>query len=247
MTSFEPPEIDEVRVLWRDEHALVVDKPWGVLVHNSAFAGPKERSLKQALEAQEGPPLQPLHRLDRGTSGATVFLRDARTQEDWRAALEAGAKVYLAVVRGHATFPETVIERPLRDERGVEQPARSVARVVAQSPVARCSLVEVKIETGRTHQIRRHLSGLHHPVVGDTTHGDTKFNRAIGELLGRRRLLLHAWTLHLRHPVTGALHQWTADLTGEREEDLVRLFPDTLPLSASSWNPSASSTPSGSA
>lgn len=237
MTSFEPPAVERVEVLWRDDHALAVDKPWGLLVHNSSFAGPKERSLKQAIEAQEGVPLQPLHRLDRGTSGVLLFLRDPKTQSQWGEALDAGTKSYLAVVRGHATFGETRIERALRDERGVEQEAVSVARVRAHSPLARCSLVDVRIETGRTHQIRRHLSGLHHPVVGDTTHGDTKFNREIGGLLGRRRLLLHAWMLHLRHPHTGAEHVWYAPPRGERLEDLERLFPNHLPSAPGPWHP----------
>jgi tRNA pseudouridine65 synthase len=202
MTDFVPPEIGELTLLHEDDDIIVVDKPWGALVHNSSFAGPRERSLKQALEAQTGLALQPLHRLDRGTSGLVIFLKNKQAFAEWSAALGADTtqKQYLSIARGRLKSDGISVVRPLKDDKGVVYHAQSTIWTLATSEIERCSLVYVTIFTGRTHQIRRHLVHLRHPVVGDSVHGDTKFNRAFRESTGLARLALHAHSLTMTTP-----------------------------------------------
>ncbi len=230
MTAFVPPSVDEVRVLWRQDDIVAVDKPWGLLVHNSAYAGKPERSLKQVLACQLGRKVQPVHRLDRGTSGVVWFVvaPTAERVSAWSRALasDSASKRYLALVRGRPTFGEIHVDTPIRGEDGSEQPAASCVRVIARSDVERCSLVEVQIHTGRRHQIRRHLAHLRHPVINDSRHGDAKFNRALRASLGLERLALHAWSVTLTPPGSSEPLTVETPLTGPLADAARRLFGD---------------------
>jgi len=200
-----PPQIP---VLWQDDTALAVLKPSGILVHNSAWSGPREESLRSQLVQALGAPLHPVHRLDRGASGVVLFARGPEPARQWQAAWQSPdtVKEYLALVRGHLT--EAVqVDHPIRDRRTgrsdeVARPARSQVTPVACSPHERCSLVRVRLFTGRRHQVRRHLKHLSHPLVGDTTWGKGDVNRHFRERYGLHRLALHAERLVLVHPVT---------------------------------------------
>ena len=187
------------RVLWEGEGALAVEKRSGELVHNSHFAGPKEFSLKQRLGQAVGRRVYPVHRLDRGTSGIVVFSRESADVGVWQAAVGAGEKEYLAIVRGRMREPHLVV-RPVRDESGVERSARSAIVPLAVSAVERVTLVGLRLFTGRHHQARRHCVHLRHPIVGDSTHGDTKFNRAFRASTDFDRLGLHAYRLAIVSP-----------------------------------------------
>ena len=215
----EAPELT-LTVLHLDEHLAVIDKPPGLLVHRTALDAHEERFALQLLRDQLGRPVWPVHRLDKGTSGLLVFALDADTASRLGQAFEQGEprKRYLALVRG---WPEDagVIEHPLA--RDPERPSqgqvlldartdyRCLARVAwpfsvdGRFPESRYALVEAAPHTGRRHQIRRHFKHIAHPLVGDATHGKGAHNRAVAEFLGLQRLLLHAWTLALRHPHTG--------------------------------------------
>lgn len=210
------------KVVWRGDTAVAVDKPSGMLVHNSGYAGPRERSLRQELGEELGRRVFPVHRVDRGTSGLVLLALEQHHVAAWQAALSRpdAAKMYLALVRGHVAEPVFDLEYALRTEEEevpTVQAARSLIVRVAASPVARCSLVAARIATGRRHQIRRHLAHLRHPVVNDARHGDSRFSRALrAELallaaasaaeLGRpeplpfERMALHAWRLELESP-----------------------------------------------
>jgi len=171
--------------------------------------------------------VHPVHRLDRGASGVLVFgLAPEATRRLAAAFAERRVrKEYLAVVRG--VPPESgTIDHPLPPESGIG--ARLEARTsfvrlaeielpypVGRYPVARYALVRAVPETGRMHQIRRHLAHLRHPIVGDVNHGDGKHNRLFRERLGVRRLLLHARGLELPHPGTGERVWIEAPLPGE--------------------------------
>lgn len=230
MTAFEPPRVDSVPVLWRSETAVAVAKPWGLLVHNSTYAGRPERSLKQVLETQLGRSVQPIHRLDRGTSGVVLFALDPTPDRvsAWSTALGAPdtEKRYLALVRGRPAFESIEVDSPIRGEDGSEQPARSHFEVLARSSVERVSLVEAHIETGRRHQIRRHLAHLRHPVVNDSRHGDARFNRDLRARTRLARLALHGWCLSLTPPEEPARVCIQCPLVSDLASTFEQLFPN---------------------
>jgi tRNA pseudouridine65 synthase len=218
------------RVLWQDDTALVADKPSGQLVHNSAWAGPREQTLRSALVARLGEALHPVNRLDRGASGLVLLSRGPAAARRWQAVWHApdADKSYLALVRGHLREAVTV-DHPLRDNRAggsaaVARPARSHVTPVACSTRARCSLVRIRLYTGRRHQARRHLKHLAHPIVGDTTWGKGDVNRHFRARYGLRRLALHAEALRLPHPDTGARLTWSAPLPPDLRAVLTQLF-----------------------
>lgn len=200
-------------ILGRWGSLVGVAKPSGVLVHNSTWAGPRETSLREMLVAELGQQLFPLHRLDRGTSGVVLFVTDKSAVEPWRARLakegdDAAQKTYLALVRGR-TLELGLVDHPVRSagkrSRGERKEARSVIDAATLSAQDRCSLVVVRPLTGRHHQIRQHLSHLHHPVLGDATHGDVRENRRYRETWGLDRLALHALSVELADDDGGRL------------------------------------------
>jgi len=165
------------------------------------------------LERQLGSRLLGVHRLDRATSGVLIFAKHASSAQQLSSEFRDRqvVKKYLALVRGHVPLsPDwTVIDRPLTKllktgEESERKPALSFYRSlqnltypypVGRYPEARYSLLEVKIETGLTHQIRRHLAGISHPIVGDTAYGDGRHNQATREHWGIQRLFLHSTQL----------------------------------------------------
>ncbi|MBA1148608.1 pseudouridylate synthase [Ectothiorhodospiraceae bacterium WFHF3C12] len=209
-----PEPVDwHLPVVYRDEQYVVVDKPSGMLVHRTALDPERDVAL-QRVRDQLGRRVYPVHRLDRPTSGLLAFALDPAAAEALAEAFRQRGveKRYLAVVRGW-TPQDGEIDRPLRDkERGVEQPAltryRRLATVelpipVSRYPAARYSLLEIRPATGRHHQIRRHLSGISHPLIGDTTHGKGAHNRLFRQHFDVHRLLLRAAGFAFIHPYNG--------------------------------------------
>ncbi len=223
-----------LKILYQDDHYVAVYKPAGLLVHRTGLARESDAAL-QRLRDQLGRVVYPVHRLDRATAGVLVFALSREAMSSLMARFEAGEveKSYLAVVRGYT--PESgCIERPLKLEKGVErtQPARTDYRrlatvelpiPVARYPAARYSLVEVFPRTGRYHQIRRHCNGESHPVVGDTTHGDSDHNRLFRQHFNCHRLLLLARSLVFEHPVTGEIVTIRAEPDAEWQALMARL------------------------
>lgn len=209
-------------LLARHDDVCFVDKPSGMLVHNSAWAGPRERTLVEQVTATIGAGWHPLHRLDRQTSGVLAFAR-AEHVARLQLALATADKRYWALVRGHVHASVTV-DHPIVDvEHGerVARAARSTVTPLAMSPIERCSLVEVRLLTGRRHQARRHLKHLSHPVLGDATHGKGPLNREFRARHGLQRMGLHARTLVLDG--RGATSPLPADLLAICQ----RLFPSS--------------------
>jgi tRNA pseudouridine65 synthase len=236
--------------LYDDEWLLAVHKPAGLLVHRSPIDKHEtEFALQYARQMNNGGHVYPLHRLDRPTSGVLVFAKDPHTASALGKAMMAGAvrKTYLAMVRGWT--PETgVIDHPLRDEpedrrRKEELQTVREARTryrrlaVTEIPVrieghstSRYSLVELHPETGRKHQLRRHMKHINHPIIGDAYHGRGRHNRYFAERFGQGRLMLAATGLSFPHPVTGELMTLEAGL----EESFLRvltIFENNLPPS----------------
>ena len=167
-------------MLWRDEHAAAVHKPSGMLSHNSAWAGPSERAFVQAARDLLGCRIWLAQRLDRGTSGVMLVTFAPGDVRAWVEAIAAGTKRYLAITRGRLRQP-AMVDKPLKDDKGVTRDARTDVEPLAISGVERVSLVRCALHHGRIHQARRHLNRLSHPVVNDANHGDTRFNRAFRE------------------------------------------------------------------
>ena len=201
-----------IEVLHRDNRMVVVAKPSGLMVHRTNIS--RDRVfLSELLREQLGQRVWTVHRLDRATSGVLLCALDAETAGELGKQFMAGTveKRYLAVVRGWID-DEGIIDRPLKHERRGDQEAVTRFRCLARTEIdeavpphatARYSLVELEPETGRRHQLRRHLNGIAHPIIGDVNHGDRRHNRLFKMKFGSHRLLLHAERLAFDHPDHG--------------------------------------------
>ncbi len=213
-------------LLYADPSAVVIDKPAGLLVHTSAWAGPPETTVLDLVRARYGRDLHPVHRLDRQTSGVLLFARGGDAVARWQASLSApdADKRYLALVRGCLSRPVD-IDHPLSDDDGTPRDARSsVEPLCSRDGEARCSLVRVRIHTGRTHQVRRHLKHLSHPVLGDANYGKGALNRWYRERFDLPRLGLHARGLSVTHPFDGTELRVCAEVPDDLSRCLDALF-----------------------
>lgn len=187
--SAAPAARRHVRVLWSDANYLVCDKPAGLV----SCDDPK--SAEAILRAQENvPTLEAVHRLDRDTTGCLLF---AKSHAAFLAAVEVFkthkvSKIYHAIVVGRFPYAHQVIDAPLDG-----QPA--VSRVAREGASADASFLRVRIETGRTNQVRRHLASVRFPIVGDRVFGLKRARDA--RLLQVPRQMLHASTLTLPNPL----------------------------------------------
>ncbi len=194
---------ERLAVLHRDARTLVVSKPSGLAVHRGWDADPV--SLVALVRNDICEDASPVHRLDRGTSGAVLFALDAAAAREMQERFQSGAvrKRYLVLVRG-VTPPEGRIDHPIpRAPKGPRVGAVTTFRRLAVA-LDRYSLLEAEPLTGRLHQIRRHLKHLSHPVIGDSNYGDLRENRALRERFGLARLALHAMELAFDSLVNGA-------------------------------------------
>jgi 23S rRNA pseudouridine955/2504/2580 synthase len=229
------------RVIHEDEHLLAVDKPAGLAAHpgtgiSGATLVEEARAYLRVpadLPAAEFRP-SPAHRLDRETSGVVLVAKTRRCMASLTGIFTSGEqlrKAYLALVKGKMPRAEGTIDLPLseheqtsrsRSRRGVNmQEAITHYRVLGAMKEA--SLLRLRIETGRTHQIRRHLQAAGHPVAGDARYGDFAWNRLARVRWGLRRMFLHAWHLELPHPMTGRPLRLEAPLPAELVEALGKL------------------------
>ena len=207
------------RLVYEDDDLLVVDKPAGVVVHPAP--GHEHGTLVQGLLARGiagGHESRPgvVHRLDRDTSGLLIVARNAvahRRLVEQMARREI-ARRYVALVVGDLPHDAATIDAPLgrhvRDRKRVSlhttRPRRAVTHVAVCRRLPGYTLLDVRLETGRTHQIRVHLAALGHPVAGDTVYG------ASVRPAGLARQFLHATHLELRHPTSGAALAFDAPL-----------------------------------
>jgi 23S rRNA pseudouridine1911/1915/1917 synthase len=203
------PEVIDLDVVFEDEHVLVVNKPAGLVVHPAA--GHSSGTLVNAVLAhcpglQTGEDNRPgiVHRLDRDTSGLLVVAKSEKALTGLRQQFKNRrvAKTYLALVHGHPPVQVGVVDAPIgRDPKNRKRmsvmasgrPSRTGFRELEE--LGDYSLLEVSLETGRTHQIRVHLAWLGVPVVSDGVYGYRK------PVLGLHRQFLHAWKLAFVHPI----------------------------------------------
>ncbi len=224
----------DVPVVYSDDQVIVVDKPAGLVVHPGAGQG--EGTLVHGLLhrfpdlAGVGDPVRPgiVHRLDKGTSGLMVVGRTLDALAHLTAQLKAREveRRYLALVLGEVAEGEGVVDAPVG--RSARQPTRMA--VTARGRAARtryevierytdpvpATLLECRLETGRTHQVRVHLAAIGHPVVGDTRYGR-------GDALAMKRPFLHAHELAFDHPADGSRRRFRSPLPDDLEQVRERL------------------------
>ena len=196
-----------IELLYVDDDVVVANKPSGLLVHRG-WDNDDDVAMFRVRDAV-GAHVHPIHRLDRGTSGALLFARSREMAAVLSKSFEEHRveKTYLALVRGEPPAEGLIdyaIPKGERGEGGPRVEARTRFRRILRSPVDRCSLVAAVPETGRLHQIRRHLRHANHPLVGDVTYGSGVINRHYRAEYDLHRLALHASRLAFEHPVTRA-------------------------------------------
>ena len=234
-----PAPARQFPVIFEDEAFFAIDKPAGVAVHGGS--GVSFGVIEQIRQARPGAQLLELvHRLDRETSGLLLIAKKKSAlkalQDQFRE--RATGKTYLALVKGAWPAKLKVLDQPLHKylladgERRVKVTTKddpdgmhsvTLVKVAARIPAPPAlaaslpdglSLLEVTIKTGRTHQIRVHLSHAGHPIAGDDKYGDFELNRQLSRN-GLKRMFLHAWRLRLSHPVTGNPIELHAELPDE--------------------------------
>jgi 23S rRNA pseudouridine1911/1915/1917 synthase len=230
--TFEPPEpvavepaaaLPELTLAYADEHLLVVDKPAGVVVHPApGHAGGTLADALAAAGAAGGEEDRPgiVHRLDRDTSGLMVVARSQETYQRLQRLVKRRAltREYLALVVGSPRSRRGTIDAPigrdrherLRHSLDTDTPRAAVTHFELEELLLRHALLRVRLETGRTHQIRVHLAAIDLPVAGDPTYG-------VPRDLGLERQFLHAARLAFPHPATGA----PVDVSSPLPPDLV--------------------------
>ncbi|MCL4107052.1 UNVERIFIED_CONTAM: hypothetical protein GTU68_050283 [Idotea baltica] len=239
-----------LRLEFNDESLVAVVKPAGLSVHRNSDDRVSSGYLLQQLRDQTGDWLFPIHRLDRATSGLVVFAKSAEIAAAISAQFASRdvEKQYVALVRGF-TPEKSSMDHPLISMRGRTKPEGHPAREPQaastdyetvqqwQLPFSsgrysttRCSLVNVFPRTGRWHQIRRHFNYDSHPVIGDSSHGDTRVNKMFSECLGVNRLMLMATFLKFVHPVTQKTIQLECSLDTNFQEAVRRVEQESSSL-----------------
>ncbi|TNG94134.1 tRNA pseudouridine(65) synthase TruC [Pasteurellaceae bacterium USgator11] len=213
-----------LQILYCDEDIIAVNKPAGMLVHRSWLDKHETRFLMQTLRDQIGQHVYTVHRLDRPTSGVLVLALNQESARCLSRQFEQKQieKSYLAVVRGFLCG-QGRIDYPLKEQLDkiadkFSQPEKAAQSAVTDYQIlaqiempypagryasARYSLVKLLPQTGRKHQLRRHMKHLHHPIIGDSAYGDLRQNRTFSEHLGCSGLMLHAHKICFEHPISG--------------------------------------------
>jgi 23S rRNA pseudouridine955/2504/2580 synthase len=218
----------EFPLLLEDDALMAIDKPAGVAVHGGS--GVSFGVIEQLRQARPlAKLLELVHRLDRETSGILLVAKKRsalkHVQDQFRER-ETG-KTYLALVQGQWPEKLKVIDSALHKfllpdgERRVRVTSnddpdgmRSITLVKVAERWDTCTLLEVTIKTGRTHQIRVHLASQGHPIAGDDKYGDFEWNKAL-QKQGLKRMFLHAWRLQFTHPATGKRVELMSNLPPE--------------------------------
>lgn len=211
-------------VLFEDEALLVIDKPAGLAVHGgSGVSFGVIEALRQTRPGQ--PFLELVHRIDRETSGVLMLAKKRAALVELHRQMQAGevSKHYFTLVRGLWQERKRIVDLPLEKkvrasgERKVNVgPAGDAAVTIfrLERRVGPYSLLDAELKTGRTHQIRVHLSHLGYPILGDDKYGDFTLNKMLAKQ-GLKRMFLHSSRIGIRHPVSGEKIRFEAPLPPE--------------------------------
>lgn len=225
--------MEQLPVIYRDQHLVAINKPSGLLVHRSPIDKHETRFALQLLRDQIGQRVYPVHRLDKPTSGVLLFAlsADIAREISLQFATRQVLKSYLAVLRGWCP-QQGVIDHALQDkpdkiadrDRTQARPAKEavthyrrlatveIPYAVDRYPHSRYSLVTLQPEHGRKHQLRRHMKHLGYPIIGDAKHGKGVHNRFFEQQYSCGRLLLACTAMDITHPVSGDVLSLRADL-----------------------------------
>ena len=218
-------QANPIEIIYEDEHLVAINKEAGLLVHRSWLDKGETRFAMQLTRDAVGCHVFPVHRLDKPTSGVLLFAKSPAVARSLTEAFTAHEvkKQYLAVVRGYMSEqgsvdyalsfkPDAIADKFANLDKPAQEAVthwQSLAQIELPFAVSkkhdttRYSLMRLTPETGRKHQLRRHMRHLFHHIVGDTSHGDGRHNRFFRTQYDCSRMLLHAQTLALSHPVTG--------------------------------------------
>ena len=199
------------RILHEDDDIVVIDKPAGVAVHSGSRHNTGVIEALRALRP-DFKYIELVHRLDKDTSGILVLAKNERTLRKlhaiWRGEGEKSiTKIYLALVQGTLETQSRKVDLPLNRRRDTDNRRADSIAISEFKPAmafAECTLVEIDLVTGKTHQARRHAQLIGHPIAGDRRYGDWQFNRDMRKY-GLARMFLHASALQLLHPGTNKL------------------------------------------
>lgn len=243
-TNPSPRELEpcELAVLFEDEWMMAVDKPSGMAVHPGS--GIQGGTLVDYARAYLGPnatrndfAASPAHRLDRETSGVILIAKRRPAMVHFTEVFTEGRarKQYVCMVKGRMPRDRGMVDLPLSEHQqtarsramhGIRlQPAVTRYRLLKQGGAS--ALLQCTLETGRTHQIRRHLAAIGHPVAGDRRHGDFAFNREAKARWGLKRLFLHAESIEFPHPLDGRKIRVVAALPPDLDEVIKRAALDS--------------------
>ena len=191
---------EALSVLYRDGGLVIINKPSGMAVHRGWSQD--RTTVLSTLRDQLGCYVYPVHRLDRGASGALLFALSGELAARAQQALSAvdAIKNYLFLCRGILPARGIVDHAIAKSKAHEKRPARTAFERL--HTFERYSVGAAALLTGRLHQIRRHMKHISHPLIGDTRYGKGEHNRLFRERVQLRRLVLHAYALSFRHPET---------------------------------------------
>ncbi|MCW8954553.1 MAG: tRNA pseudouridine(65) synthase TruC [Sulfurimonas sp.] len=210
-----------LEILYRDEYFVAINKPSGLLVHRSPIDKNETEFAVQQLRDQIGQFVYPVHRLDKPTSGVLLFALDKESAKLMSEQFKTREtkKTYIAVVRGytencgiieHALVEklDKIVDKKAQKNKEAQEATTKYERLatvelpfaVGKYDKTRYSLVKLTPQTGRKHQLRRHMKHISHHILGDTKYGRGEHNKFIREQYDCHRLLLHALSLELKHP-----------------------------------------------
>lgn len=234
----------DIPIVFENDDFLVLDKPAGMVVHpgyNSHKNGTVVNAVINKVEKGVGDSLRPgiVHRLDKDTSGLMIVAKTKAAYDHFISEFKERRikKVYLTLTYAAFAHKKGVIDSPIsrsvsdRKKMGLASEGHGKAavskyKVVKEfeiDPKTTLSLLEVEIQTGRTHQIRVHMAGIDHPVIGDKAYGITSLNKKFTESYGLKRQFLHAKELEFISPSDGKLVKFTSDLPDDLQNLIERI------------------------
>ena len=229
------PQAMALDIVFEDDHVIVLDKPAGLVVHPAP--GNPDRTLVNALLAHCGESLSGIggvkrpgivHRLDKDTSGLMLVAKTERAHQALAAAFAAHSltRAYLAIVKGVPSPRHGVIATRIGRSR-TNRKKMAVLKTGGKEAITRyrvvealgtkAAVIECRLATGRTHQIRVHLASIGHPLIGDPVYGRGRAAGLPAAAQGFRRQALHAWKLGFQHPATGQDLEFTSPLPPDIE------------------------------